>query len=204
MIAGVALVFSAGPALGDQYKPVLFAWRIWTGSTHQVTPVLESTMPIDFELINRRNQASGLYYGVPSEVAALERERPDELRRGVFQSTYSRQIPGTPEAAKNPLFDLKTGRFAFENGIEKDLRAKREMYPEVDFEIITIRRADTPHFPILITEWRVGRRQFRAVHIALTGDVNGTIAKIEYHMPEKPSTDNLEIWNRFISGLRDK
>jgi len=203
LIAGVGLVLSAGPALGDQFKPLQFVWRIWTGSTYQVTPVLESIVPIDFELVDRHSDAAGLYYGVPSEVTELERAGQYEipkLAKGVFQSTYARQIPGTKEAKENPLFDLKSGRFA----VEKHVRDIREAYSKADFEIITMRRADTPHFPILITEVRLGHRQLNVVYIALTDDANGTIAQIAYHMPEKPSIDNFQIWNRFLSGLREK
>ena len=198
LIAGVVIVFGTGPALSDEFKSVQFVWRAWTGSTYKVTPVLESMMPIDFELINRRSDTVGIYYGVPSDVAELEREG-SRLRKGVFQSTYTRQIPGTTEAKENPLFDLKTGQFA----VEKHARAAREMYSKTDFEM-SMRRADTRHFPILISEVRLGLRQLNVVYIALTGDVNGTIAQIAYHMPEKPSAEHLRVWNTFVSKLREK
>src|SRR6266487_6831901 len=74
LIAGVVIVFGTGPALSDEFKSVQFVWRAWTGATYKVTPVLESMMPIDFELINRRSDTVGIYYGVPSDVAELERE----------------------------------------------------------------------------------------------------------------------------------
>ena len=198
LIAGVVIVFGTGPAVSDEFKSVQFVWRAWTGATYKVTPVLESMMPIDFELINRRSDTVGIYYGVPSDVAELEREG-SRLGKGVFQNTYTRQIPGTTEAKENPLFDSKTGQFA----VEKHARAAREMYSKADFEM-SMRRADTRHFPILISEVRLGLRQLNVVYIALTGDVNGTIAQIAYHMPEKPSAEHLRVWNTFVSKLREK
>ena len=47
LIAGVVIVFGTGPALSDEFKSVQFVWRVWTGSTYQATPVLESMMPIE-------------------------------------------------------------------------------------------------------------------------------------------------------------
>ena len=198
LIAGVVIVFGTGPAVSDEFKSIQFVWRAWTGATYKVTPVLESMMPIDFELINRRSDTVGIYYGVPSDVAELEREG-SRLGKGVFQSTYTRQIPGTTEAKENPLFDSKTGQFA----VEKHARAAREMYSKADFEM-SMRRADTRHFPILISEVRLGLRQLNVVYIALPDDADGTVAQIAYHMPEKPSPEHLRVWNTFVSKLREK
>ena len=77
------------------------------------------------------------------------------------------------------------------------------MYSKADFEM-SMRRADTRHFPILISEVRLGLRQLNVVYIALPDDANGTVAQIAYHMPEKPSPEHLRVWNTFVSKLREK
>jgi hypothetical protein len=198
LVVGLLLVLCAGLARGDGFKAIKFSWLAHTGTGYQKTRELESIMPVDFQLIDRHNEASGLYYGIPRDVEELE-HMGSGLQKGVFQSTWMRQIPGTEEARKDPMFDSETGLFIFEKHASEIL----EMYSPAGVKVtIKMRRADTPHFPILISETQ-GLRQL-VVYIALKDDINATIARIEYHLPERPTKEHLQIWDAFVSNLRER
>jgi len=204
LVALILLISSFdSAALGETFKTVQFVWTVWTGSQYQPSHVLESVMPADFDVVDRQNSATGLYYGPLNEVEELERAGHYEvpkLTKGAFQRTTSSAIPGSREAKEKPFYNSKTGAFLFET--EPSEIFKR--FPNADIEVISLRRADTPHFPILISEIRMGSHKSRTVHIALTDSENGVVARIEYFAPENPTPDNIEIWNQFVADLREK
>ena len=203
-VALVLLFFSiSGVAFCEQFKPVQFVWTVWTGSKYQPSRVLESVMPVDFEVIDRQNSATGLYYGPLSEVEELEHAgqyKVPKLTRGVFQRTTVSAIPGSSEAKENPFYNSGNGTFRVETELSNLLKG----FANANIQVITLRRADTRNFPILISEIRMGNRTSRVVHVALTDSENGAVARIEYFAPEKPTSESVEIWNQFVAKLREK
>ena len=203
-LAALLLLLSSfsGAAFSEQFKSVQFVWTVWTGSEYRHSQVLESVMPVAFEVVDPQNSATGLYYGTPNEVEELERAgnyKIPRLTRGVFQRTTVSAIAGSSEAKGHPFYDSRTGTFRFETELSDLLKR----FPNADIQVIALRRADTRHFPILISEIRMGSHTSRVVHVALPDSENSIVARLEYFAPEKPTVESVEIWNQFVANLHE-
>jgi hypothetical protein len=193
----VAVLIGLQCAVGfaeETFKP--FQLSFWVrhqpGHLPKPSPTLEVHFPADFEVVNFRTGNGGPFYGRRQEIDELQRavDGKPKLLKGVFQVMDILRIePGKAP----PLFDRTTNRFLLETKLNETLFG-------LSFNIESMRRADTRSFPILLAKAKFGSASVYSSVLVLPDDA---IVTITYWMPQPPTKANEEIWERFISSIRE-